>query len=356
MSKKILITGGAGFVGSALAIKLKSNYPQYEVVVLDNLKRRGSELNIGKLTEQGVSFHHGDIRNSSDFNELGFDFTAIIEASAEPSVLAGLNSAPDYLVDTNLMGTIHCLNFARKCKADFIFLSTSRVYPVERLNSIEVIEQQTRFALAQHQQQHGVSVDGISEQFDLLGYRSLYGATKLASELLLQEYNHFYQMRTVVNRCGVLTGPGQMGKVDQGVVVLWMAKHFWKGKLSYIGFGGLGKQVRDMLHTNDLFRLIDFQLHNMNKVNGQVYNVGGGNAVSSSLLELTSLCTEITGNKIVVESVPENRQADIILYVTDNKKVTHETGWTPQISVQEILSEIHDWILTNERTLKPFLQ
>ena len=136
MPKTILITGGAGFVGSSLAIRFKKNYPAYKIIALDNLKRRGSELNLNRLKEAGIEFFHGDIRNQEDFNSLPA-VDLIIEASAEPSVLAGMNEPPSYVVNTNLLGTVNCLNFAVKNKSDFIFLSTSRVYPIEKIEKIE---------------------------------------------------------------------------------------------------------------------------------------------------------------------------------------------------------------------------
>jgi CDP-paratose 2-epimerase len=355
MSKKILITGGAGFVGSSMAIRIKQTYPDYDVVAFDNLKRRGSELNLPRLKERGVQFVHGDIRAKTDFDILDKDFTTIIEASAEPSVLAGLNGTPDYLIDTNLSGTVNCLYFAKECKSDFIFLSTSRVYPIEKLEQCDFLEEVTRFTLANNQKLPGISERGIAENFALEGYRSLYGATKLSSELLIQEFNFFYGLRTVVNRCGVLTGPWQMGKVDQGVIVLWMAKHFWKGKLSYNGYGGEGKQVRDVLHVDDLFKVIDNQVHHIEKYNSQTYNIGGGVATSLSLLELTALCEEVTGNKIQIVKVKENRQADIRIYITDNSKITASSGWRPSITREQIITEIYDWLKGNEKALKEIL-
>lgn len=355
MSQTILITGGAGFVGSSLSIALKESYPNYRVIAFDNLKRRGSELNLPRLKEASVDFFHGDIRNSEDFAVLP-KVDVIIEASAEPSVLAGLDGTPDYVVNTNLMGTINCLNFAVKNKSEFIFLSTSRVYPIENIEQIEFEEEKTRFIISSNQTINGVIPKGISEDFPLEGFRSIYGATKLCSELLIAEYNQFYGLKTVINRCGVLTGPWQMGKVDQGVVVLWIARHFWKQKLGYFGYGGTGKQVRDILHIKDLFRLIDWQIHNLDKINGQTFNVGGGNETSVSLLELTEYCHKITGNKISIDSVPENRQADIRIYLTDNTKVTNLTGWKPEISVEEILNDIYFWIRENEKTLQQILK
>lgn len=353
--KSILITGGAGFVGSSLAIALKSKYPAYTVYAFDNLKRRGSELNLKRLAEAGVGFIHGDIRSKEDFSGLP-EVDTIIEASAEPSVMAGLNGSPDYLINTNLFGTVNCLNFARERKCDLLFLSTSRVYSIASINNIRCNEGDTRFTIADEQNMPGISVKGIGEEFPVSSYRSLYGTTKLASELLIQEYNQFYGIRTVVNRCGVLTGPWQMGKVDQGVVVLWMARHFWKGKLTYNGYGGQGKQVRDMLHVSDLFNLVDYQLHNWDKVNGKVYNVGGGLEVSASLLEMTGICRQISGNEIDIQGVVEDRAADIRIYVTDNTLVTTETGWKPQKSVNDIFAEIYAWIRNNEESLKPILK
>jgi CDP-paratose 2-epimerase len=174
--------------------------------------------------------------------------------------------------------------------------------------------------------------------------------------LFIQEYKQFFGLRTVINRCGVLTGPWQMGKIDQGVVVLWLAKHFWNQSLSYIGYGGKGKQVRDMLHTDDLFRLIDWQIHHLDKVNGEIFNVGGGRAISLSLKEMTALCEEITGHKIAIQEVPENRAADIRIYITDNSKVTETTGWKPEISPKQIFEEIYEWMKSNEQQLASILK
>lgn len=355
MTKNILITGGAGFVGSSMALQLKAKYPTYEIYVLDNLKRRGSELNIPRLKAANIHFVHGDIRNKEDFDGLP-KIDLILEASAEPSVLAGIDSTPDYLINTNLSGTINCLNFATKNKSDFIFLSTSRIYPIETIESINFTEANTRFEIAEQQTIKGFSKNGISEDFPLDNYRSLYGTTKLASELFIQEYKQFFGLKTVINRCGVLTGPWQMGKIDQGVVVLWIAKHFWNQPLSYIGYGGTGKQVRDMLHTDDLFRLIDWQMHHLDEINGEIFNVGGGTEISLSLNEMTTLCEEITGNKIPIKQVPENRTADIRIYITDNSKVTAKTGWKPQISPKQIFSEIYEWIKENEQQLASILK
>jgi CDP-paratose 2-epimerase len=185
--KNILITGGAGFVGSNTAIKLKEKYPKTNVIVMDNLKRRGSELNITRLKDKGIVFVHGDIRNIEDFEGFGA-IDLIIECSAEPSVLAGIDTSPTYLINTNLTGTVNCLEVARKNKSAFIFISTSRVYPIEPINSLDYTEEKTRFTITNKQKTRGVSSAGITEDFPLSGARSLYGTTKLASELMLEEY------------------------------------------------------------------------------------------------------------------------------------------------------------------------
>jgi CDP-paratose 2-epimerase len=353
--KNILITGGAGFVGSSMALSLKKKYPSYDIYVLDNLKRRGSELNVPRLKSAGIHFMHGDIRNKEDFDALP-KIDCLLEASAEPSVLSGIHSTPDYLIHTNLNGTINCLNFAVKNKSDFIFLSTSRIYPIESIENIAYAEAETRFEIDEAQHFEGISQKGLNEKFPLEGYRSLYGTTKLASEYFIQEYKQFYGLRTVINRCGVLTGPWQMGKIDQGVIVLWLAKHFWKQELSYIGYGGKGKQVRDILHTDDLFRLIDWQMHHLDAINGEIFNVGGGRAISLSLKELTRLSREVTGNTIPIHEVPENRTADIRIYITDNSKVTSMTGWKPEIMPDQIIRDIYDWMRDNAASLEAILK
>jgi CDP-paratose 2-epimerase len=353
--KRILVTGGAGFVGSNLALNFKRNYgPDAEVISLDNLKRRGSELNLTRLKSGGVDFIHGDIRQIEDLRAVG-DVDLIVECSAEPSVLAGYNSSPDYLMQTNLQGTINCLDIARVTKADFIFLSTSRVYPIKTINELQYRETDTRFELEAGQNVPGVSESGFNEDMQLSGIRSLYGATKLCSELIIQEYIEMYNIRGVINRCAVLTGPWQMGKVDQGVIVLWVARHLFGGELGYFGYGGTGKQVRDILHVDDLFQLLKRQYQHLDKHNGRVYNVGGGQELSLSLCELTGLCEKYSGKKIKINAVKETRVADIPYYITDNSKVESSTGWSPSISKESIIEEITRWVSENKTLLKDIL-
>lgn len=353
--KNVLVTGGAGFVGSSIAIKLKEKYPEITVSALDNLKRRGSELNIPRLKAAGVIFVHGDIRNKEDlipFSQLDL----IIECSAEPSVLAGVNSAPDYLINTNLLGTLNCLELARRTGATFLFLSTSRVYPYKLINAANYIETETRFELSPDQTIKGISEKGISEELSLIGPRSLYGSTKLASELFITEYADTYGIKTLINRFGCIAGPWQMGKVDQGVMVLWISRHMFNKKLTYNGYGGKGKQVRDFLHVDDLFEVLDLQLNNFEKVQNLTLNVGGGKDVSVSLLELTALCEEFIGNKIQIDPVLEDRALDIRSYISDNTAIEKLLSWKPKKSVRDIVSETTKWIKENQASLSQILE
>lgn len=352
---KIVVTGGAGFVGSTLCIELKQKYPDYEIVAFDNLKRRGSELNLIDLHKFGVLFIHGDIRNNEDVLAIG-SFDVLIEASAEPSVTAGIDSDPTYVINNNLFGSINCFNACLKNKAKLIFLSTSRVYPIEAIEKANFVEQETRFVFKKNQSQNGISKNGISEKLSLEGARSFYGTTKLASEMFIQEYAAFYGLKAAITRFGVIAGPRQMGKTDQGVVTLWMAKHYWNQSLKYIGYGGTGKQVRDILHVDDLVELVDLQIHEIEKFSGKIYNVGGGLNNSASLQEMTAICERITGNKILIDSIAETRTADLRIFVTDNTMIENEIGWRPKKSIEKVFIDIYSWIKANEKQLETILK
>lgn len=354
MTHKILIPGGAGFVGSSLAIGLKKQYPDWQIITLDNLKRRGSELNLSRFKKHNIDFIHGDIRSSSDLEPQILDIDTIIDCSAEPSVLAGFSS-PQYVLQTNLIGTINILELARQTQSRLLFLSTSRVYSVESLKNINTIELDTRLEIATNQLITGISGEGVAENFPLTGYRTLYGTTKLASELLIEEYRNAYNIQAIINRCGVLTGPWQMGKVDQGVFVLWVAAHYFGKSLSYIGYGGQGKQVRDLLHIDDLLSLVTYQLENFSELDGDVLNVGGGKENSLSLLETTQICEQITGKSIEIKSIEEERTGDIPIFITDSAQIMQKTGWKPEINPQQTLQDIFNWIKDNEIILQSVL-
>src|SRR4051794_14802494 len=191
---RVLITGGAGFVGSSLGVSLRSHHPDWELVAYDNLHRRGSELNVPRLEEAGVRFVKGDVRDPEGLMAIE-RVDALIECSAEPSALAGSDGETGYTVHTNLTGAYNCLELARRDGAQLVFLSTSRVYPVQAQRELRLEEGATRFELSGEQILPGASAAGISEDFPLEGARTLYGATKLAAELLISEYADGFGMR-----------------------------------------------------------------------------------------------------------------------------------------------------------------
>jgi CDP-paratose 2-epimerase len=355
MKLTVLVTGGAGFVGSNLCLKMKERYPGYSIIAFDNLKRRGSELNLIDFQQNGIRFIHGDIRNPEDLLAAGA-FDVLIEASAEPSVMAGLDSDPTYVINNNLYGSINCLNACLRNKASLVFLSTSRVYPIEKIEQAAFIEEATRFSFASRQAIEGITTAGVSEKLSLEGARSFYGTTKLASELFIREYAAFYNLKASITRFGVIAGPRQMGKTDQGVVTLWMARHYWKQSLKYIGYEGTGKQVRDLLHIDDVVDLIDYQIHQPQAFEGKVFNAGGGLKNSASLLEMTGICEKITGNKITIAAESAPRPADLRIYITDNSNIEASTDWRPKKTVDAIFNDIFEWIRANEVSLSTILK
>lgn len=353
--KKIMVTGGAGFVGSSLALRLKADHAGCEVIAFDNLKRRGSELALPRLRQGGVSFIHGDVRCPEDLEAIGA-CDLLVDCSAEPSVHSGYGGGSGYVINTNLMGTVNCLEHARKGGSTVIFVSTSRVYPIAALRALPLEVQGDRLVMEAETAGPGWSDQGISEDFPLAGARSLYGTTKLASELLLQEYAALHGLRTLTYRCGVLAGPWQMGKVDQGFMVLWMARHLYGGALSYMGFGGHGHQVRDVLHVDDLYDLIALQLRDLERWSGSLFNVGGGAANAVSLRELTALCERTCRQRLSIACQPDTRDGDIPYYVTDHRRVSAATGWKPRRSLDHIVGDIHRWLVDHRASLEAVLR
>lgn len=351
----VLVTGGAGFVGGTLAMALKRAAPACTVIALDNLRRAGSELRVPQLAEAGVEFVLGDVRVPSDLALGGRPLSWIIECSAEPSVLAGFNESPRYVLETNVGGTINCLELARERGAKVVFLSTSRVYPTATVNSLAFTEEETRFQLRGHQEIAGASGAGVAEGFPLTGARTFYGTSKLASEMLLEEYALAYGLEYVTVRFGVISGPGQMGKVEQGVFALWMARHLWADGLTYKGWGGTGKQLRDVVHVSDACDLVFTLMSRWGAVRGHTFNAGGGCGISASLMEATALCEEITGRRLSISGIPETHPSDVRIYVSDNSAVTAAAGWRPTRGVREVLSDLYHWMRADDARLRPIL-
>jgi CDP-paratose 2-epimerase len=347
---KILITGGAGFVGSSIANHLKLNNPKFKVSCFDNLIRHGSKINLKILKKNNINFIKGDIRNIDKIKSIG-DFDLMIECAAETSVMSSKNSKYKYLIDTNLIGTINCLQVCKERNAKFLFLSSSRVYPINILNSLSFKQFKTRYELKDQINIIGASAKGISEELSLNGHRSLYGASKLASEIIINEFNFSFGLKTIINRCGMIAGPGQFGKEDQGVITYWLASHYWRKPLKYIGYGGSGKQLRDVLNIKDLCELIELQIKNFEKFNNNTFNVGGGN-FTISLRELTKYCSELTGNELKIKSEKKERFGDVRVYKTNNNKISTYSGWKPKRDVKQTLLETYMWLQKNEKQLK----
>jgi CDP-paratose 2-epimerase len=337
---RVLIAGICGFVGFTLARCLRERVEGIEILGFDNFIRSGSEVNRRLLSQLDCRVFHGDVRACSDFETLP-NVDWVIDAAANPSVIAGVDgkSSSRQVIEHNLIGTINLLEYCRRCSAGFILLSTSRVYSIRNLATLPLRRGETRFELV-HETETGVTVRGISEVFSTCAPISLYGATKLASEVLALEYGQAFQFPVRVNRCGVLAGAGQFGTADQGIFSYWI--HAWRSKqpLKYIGFEGTGLQVRDAFHPNDLAALINKQLsHAAVDAEEQVCNIGGGSANSMSLLELSSWCRDRFGDHTVSKE-EKRRQFDIPWVVMDSARAKSRWDWEPKMQLETILDEI----------------
>ncbi|MFH1498615.1 MAG: NAD-dependent epimerase/dehydratase family protein [Verrucomicrobiota bacterium] len=343
---KILITGICGFVGSTLTRALLATRPGLEIVGLDNFIRPGSETNRDELKALGVKLLHGDIRAASDLETLPA-VDAVIDAAANPSVLAGVDgiTSSRQLVEHNLLGTVNLLEFCKRHHAAFVLLSTSRVYGIEPLAGLPVEVHQGAFrpALDQDPLPPGLTRAGVAENFSTTAPVSLYGATKLSSEALALDYGESFDFRVFINRCGVLAGAGQFGRPDQGIFAYWINSHLRRRPLAYIGFDGLGHQVRDCLHPRDLAPLVLAQLDHPNSrpVSDRILNCAGGGASAMSLRQLTAWCDERFGPH-PVGSRPEPRRFDIPWMVLDCNKAASVWNWQPATPTPAILEEIAD--------------
>ena len=350
-SSSLLVTGGAGFVGSRICCALAAEGLQ--VTAVDSLKRRGSELNVERLARYGVSLIHADLRCAEDLEGLP-DFDVLIDCAAEPSVHAGQAEGPRGVVNANFSTTLNSLELVRRVDAAILLLSTSRVYSIPDMLQIPLAEQETRFAIRQDAiLPAGLTMAGLTEGFPLAGARSFYGFTKLASELLIQEYVFSYGIRALIDRCGVIAGPGQMGRVDQGVVALWVAAHLFGQPLSYIGYGGSGKQVRDVLHVDDLVDLVKLQLTRSECWDGRIYNAGGGLSNSVSLCELTELCQRLVGRVVPIGCIADTSRVDVPLFIADCSRARHEFDWLPQRGIDQVVRDTLAWLEQDADRLRP---
>lgn len=340
---RILVTGACGFVGSELCLALQEKLQGVVISGVDNLSRRGSWRNLDRLKERGVRVVHGDIRQASDLEGLERQ-DWLIDAAANPSVLAGVDgkASSRQLVEHNLFGSVQMLEACKRWGAGFVLLSTSRVYSIPPLAQLEVEVRADAFtptdqALAATPY---LSAEGISEDFPTAAPLSLYGSTKLASEVLALEYGEAFNFPVWINRCGVLAGAGQFGKADQGIFAFWL--HSWREQrpLKYIGFDGKGHQVRDCLHPRDLADLLVLQLQAGNDASKpRIVNVSGGKKSACSLSMLSQWCKDRWGAN-VVESAPTVRMYDLPWVVLDSTKAIKTWNWEPRFTLDSVLEDI----------------
>ena len=338
---KVLITGGCGFVGTNIALFLSKK--KFKVDSLDNLSRKGSKYNLHLLKTNNIKNYNLNINNKKLIKKLP-KYNLIIDCCAEAAVEISKKKI-DEVINTNLIGTINILKKAKKDGSKIIFLSSSRVYPIHHLSSI-VKNKNISKSIAINKK--------INENKSTRGAKSIYGLTKFASEMFIEEFSYAFGIKYIINRCGVISGPLQFGKQDQGFVSLWIWNHINKKKLNYIGYGGHGNQIRDVLHINDLCRLIFIQIKKFSKIKNKLLTVGGSKKSYTSLKNLTLMCQKITKNKIKIGKKSKTSIYDIPYYITDNGNVFKTYKWKPKKSMYDVVKDTYIWLSTNKKTIKKY--
>ena len=338
---RILVTGVCGFVGSMLAEFLLERIEGIRVAGIDNLMRPGAETNRARLQRMGVQFIHADLRAASDLAALP-PADWVIDAAANPSALAGLGAAGSSrrLFEHNLAALGNVLEFCKQHRAGLLLLSSSRVYSIAALAAIPLQTRDQAFGLDLSEQLPcGLSPCGIGASFSTAHPVSLYGATKLASEVMALEYGSAFGFPVWITRCGVLAGAGQFGTPDQGIFAFWVNAHSRRRPLRYIGFNGKGYQTRDAFHPRDLAALLIAQM-NATRADGQrVYTAGGGSDNVMSLAQLTTWCDERFGRHAPgIELQP--RPYDIPWIAMDNRDAGRDFDWSVKTALPAILEEI----------------
>jgi len=343
----IVVTGAAGLVGSeAAGFYLESGH---RVVGIDNNMRAeffGEEASTAwqrdRLSADFAEYEHhsADIRNAEDidciFNKFGNDISLVIHTAAQPSHdWAASDPVTDFTVNAN--GTSVMLEATRKFAPDavFIFTSTNKVYG-DTPNSLPLIENDTRWEI---DASHSYAEHGISETMSIDQCKhSLFGASKIAADVLVQEYGKYFGMKTGVFRGGCLTGPGHSGAELHGFLS-YLMKCAVSGK-QYRIFGYKGKQVRDNIHSSDLIAAFDAFYRNPRA--GEVYNMGGSRFSNCSMQEAVKMCEDIVGKKMNTLYVDENRIGDHIWWISSVEKFKkHYPQWKLTYNVPQILQEIY---------------
>lgn len=343
----VIITGSSGLIGSeAVRVFCQRGHT---VVGIDNDMRAqffGPEASTrwkrDLLTRDFANYlhHDADIRDrdviENIFRQHGSDVSLVIHTAAQPSHdWAARDPHADFTVNAN--GTLTLLEAARQFSPDavFIFTSTNKVYG-DRPNELPLVERETRWEIdPRHQYREGIdetmSIDATKH--------SLFGASKVAADVLVQEYGRYFGMKTACFRGGCLTGPGHSGTQLHGFLS-YLMKCVMTGT-PYTVFGYAGKQVRDQIHSQDLVSAFD-HFYRAPRA-GEVYNIGGGRFCNCSVREAIALCEEIAGKKLEWRYAETNRTGDHIWWISDTSKFSaHFPGWRLQYDLRAILVEIFE--------------
>jgi CDP-paratose 2-epimerase len=327
--KKIIVTGSSGLIGSEVV----ENYCKagWDVYGVDNNMRADffgpngdTRWNQKRLQSQYKNFSHIelDIRNRPQVIKTVGEIKpyAIVHTAAQPSHdLAASRPFDDF--DVNAVGTLNLIEATRLANPEIIFvhMSTNKVYG-DAPNSLNLVEKDTRWDYAD-----ATYYNGIKETFTIdQSKHSVFGASKVAADVYVQEYGRYFGMRTCCLRGGCLTGPNHSG-VELHGFLSYLIKCNVEGK-KYNIFGYKGKQVRDNIHSYDVVKFIETFINNPRK--GEVYNIGGGRDNSISILEAFDLIASISGKKMIYEYVDQNRAGDHICYISDLSKMkSHYPSW-----------------------------
>ena len=343
-----LITGSAGLIGSEAVAFFADKFDL--VVGIDNNMREyffgadgSTEWNRSRLAESYKNYEHrpADIREVSQletiFQEYGTDIKLVLHTAAQPSHdWAAREPFTDFGI--NAVGTVNLLEMTRlHCpEAVFIFTSTNKVYG-DNPNFLPLIETETRWEIDKN---HPYFENGIDEFMSLDHTKhSIFGASKVAADIMVQEYGRYFGMKTAVFRGGCLTGPNHSGAQLHGFLS-YLIKCVITGN-QYTIFGYKGKQVRDNIHSWDLVNM--FWHYYQNPRPGEVYNAGGGRYANCSMLEAIGLCEDISGNKMNYQYTETNRSGDHIWYISDLSKFKqHYPSWDWTFDLRETMTQIHD--------------
>lgn len=328
--RSVLIFGGAGFIGSNWARRLLEK-TEAKVHVFDNLSRPGSRYNLEYLQKVAgrsgrLQITIGDVREQSKVMRVTKHATEIYHFAAQVAVTSSVTD-PRTDFDINVGGTFNVLEGARSSgnRPFLLFTSTNKVYG--DLTSRNAVAQATRYV---------IPGTAATNEVQPLDFHSPYGCSKGAADQYVHDYARIYGLPTVVFRMSCIAGPRQFGNEDQG----WVAHFLYSALLnSPLTIYGSGLQVRDVLYVEDLLRGFEAVRENQDKTAGEVFNVGGGEANTVSLMELIEHIKELTGVRIQFER-DRLRPGDQLYYVTDHSKLTRSTGWNPEVSVRETLANM----------------